>query len=80
MLFIGQTADGRTLSATVTGDRDPGYGSTSKIISETALCLLQDVDRGMTGGGVWTPGAALGMALVRRLQERAGLSFSVRVR
>ena len=77
LLFIGETADGRTLRAGVTGDRDPGYGSTSKMISESALCLVEQVDRSMTPGGVWTPGAAMGLALARRLQERAGLGFSI---
>ena len=77
LVFAGRAPDGRVLRATVTGDRDPGYGSTAKMISESALCLLGDVDRAMTRGGVWTPGAAMGMALVRRLQERAGLSFSI---
>jgi short subunit dehydrogenase-like uncharacterized protein len=77
ILFTGATADGRRLSVSVSGDRDPGYGSTSRMISEAALCLLQEVDRQATPGGVWTPGAALGLALVRRLQARAGLRFSV---
>ncbi len=77
VLFVGQTADGRTLSATVKGDRDPGYGSTCKMITESALCLLNEVDRSKTPGGVWTPGAAMGMTLVSRLQERAGLAFEV---
>ncbi|MBP8310886.1 MAG: saccharopine dehydrogenase NADP-binding domain-containing protein [Burkholderiaceae bacterium] len=77
LLFIGETADGRTLRATVTGDRDPGYGSTSKMITESALCLVDDVDRTMTPGGVWTPGSAMGLALVRRLQGRAGLTFAI---
>ena len=75
--FFGDTADGRQLSATVTGDRDPGYGSTSKMISEAALCLMQDIDREATPGGVWTPGAAMGLSLVRRLQAHAGLSFAI---
>jgi short subunit dehydrogenase-like uncharacterized protein len=75
--FIGETADGRTLHATVKGDRDPGYGSTSKMIAESALCLVHDVDRSKTAGGVWTAGAAMGMALVRRLEANAGLSFSI---
>lgn len=77
VLFIGQTADGRTLRASVKGDRDPGYGSTCKLISETALCLAREIDRDMTPGGVWTPGAAMGLTLVRRLQERAGLTFQI---
>ena len=75
--FSGLSSDGRALRVTVTGDRDPGYGSTCKMIAETALCLLHDVDHGMTAGGVWTPGAAMGLALVRRLRAKAGLSFDV---
>ena len=77
ILFVGQAADGRTLRAVVKGDRDPGYGSTSKMISESALCLLRDVDHQVTPGGVWTPAAAMGLALVVRLQTRAGLSFEL---
>ncbi len=77
LLFIGQTASGETLRGSVKGDRDPGYGSTSKIIAETALCLVNDTDRETTGGGVWTPGAAMGLKLVSRLQGRAGLTFAI---
>lgn len=77
VLFIGETADGRSLRATVKGDRDPGYGSTSKMITASALCLLNETDRSETAGGVWTAGAAMGLALVRRLQAHAGLSFSI---
>jgi short subunit dehydrogenase-like uncharacterized protein len=77
LLFVGQTASGQTLSATVKGDRDPGYGSTCKLITESALCLTQEVDHQMAPGGVWTPGAAMGLTLASRLQERAGLSFAI---
>ncbi len=76
VLFFGETADGKKLTASVAGDRDPGYGSTCKMIAEAALCLVRDVDRTATPGGVWTPGAAMGMTLVKRLQEKAGLTFS----
>jgi len=75
--FHGETADGRVLRAVVTGDKDPGYASTSKMISESAMCLARDVGRDETGGGVWTPGAALGMKLVKRLEANAGLRFSL---
>lgn len=75
--FTGKSAAGETLRAIVKGDRDSGYGSTCKLISETALCLARDVDRGATPGGVWTPGSAMGLALVRRLHERAGLTFEI---
>lgn len=77
LLFIGETADRRVLRATVRGEGDPGYGSTPRLITECALCLLQDVHGGMAPGGVWTPGAAMGLALVRRLQQHAGLHFSI---
>jgi short subunit dehydrogenase-like uncharacterized protein len=77
VLFIGDGAAGQRLRAVVRGDRDPGYGSTCKLISESALCLAQDTGHAMAGGGIWTPGAAMGLALVRRLQERAGLSFAI---
>ncbi|MCW5649871.1 MAG: saccharopine dehydrogenase NADP-binding domain-containing protein [Ramlibacter sp.] len=77
VLFVGETASGERLSATVKGDRDPGYGSTCKLISESALCLVNDVNRHMPPGGVWTPGAAMGLALVERLQQHAGLTFEL---
>jgi short subunit dehydrogenase-like uncharacterized protein len=77
LLFVGETARGEQLAARVTGDRDPGYGSTCKLISEAALCLAQQVDRRMAPGGVWTPGAAMGLVLAERLQARAGLRFAL---
>jgi short subunit dehydrogenase-like uncharacterized protein len=72
LLFVGVGADGRQVRGAAHGDRDPGYGSTSKIIAETALCLLDAED---VKGGIWVPGAALGERLVTRLSERAGLRF-----
>ena len=75
LLLIGSHADGGEIRVRVTGDKDPGYGSTSKIIAEAAICLIQDCPD--TQGGVWTPAAALGEALIPRLVENAGLSFDV---
>jgi short subunit dehydrogenase-like uncharacterized protein len=77
LLFVGESRDGQVLGATVKGDRDPGYGSTSKLVAEAALCLAQDTPHSATPGGVWTPGAAMGLVLQRRLHERAGLSFAL---
>ncbi|NNM76681.1 NAD(P)H-binding protein [Sphingomonas sp. ID1715] len=72
ILFVAEYPDGRGARLSVKGDRDPGYGSTSKMIAESALCLVED----QTGqGGIWTPGAIMGDALVKRLESRAGLSF-----
>ena len=73
-VFIGIAADGRKVRVAVKGDKDPGYGSTSKMIAETAICLVNAPD---VPGGVWVPGAALGNRLIERLQKNAGLSFEV---
>ena len=73
ILFIAEYPDGRTARLSVKGDRDPGYGSTSKMIAESALCLVEDVQG---DGGIWTPGAIMGDALVLRLQAKAGLTFT----
>ena len=75
VLFLGQDSAGHTLKVGVKGDRDPGYGSTSKMISEAAACLL--LDSAATPGGIWTPAAAMGDKLIARLQAHAGLSFQV---
>lgn len=77
VLFVGDTRDGRRLRASVKGDKDPGYGSTSKMIAESGLCLARDVGRDVTQGGVWTPGAAMGEALIARLEAKAGLRFAL---
>ncbi len=74
-MFTGVTPDGTRLTTGVSGDKDPGYGSTSKMIAEAALCLVQNVDRAQTAGGVYTPAPAMGDALITRLQEHAGLKF-----
>ena len=57
ILFVGHGADGQELRASVKGDMDPGYGSTSKMITEAAIGLLET--RGTASGGVLTPAAAL---------------------
>jgi short subunit dehydrogenase-like uncharacterized protein len=73
VLFVGEYPDGRRALYSVKGDRDPGYGSTSKMIAETAIALAENPGP----GGVTTPGAALGETLVARLQAHAGLTFAV---
>ena len=73
VLFIGEMPDGQSLKASVQGDRDPGYGSTSKMIAESALCLL-DLD---APGGVLTPGGVMAAPLLKRLEANAGLTFQL---
>ncbi|EGP09028.1 saccharopine dehydrogenase [Bradyrhizobiaceae bacterium SG-6C] len=75
ILFVGLTPDGRQIRASVKGDRDPGYGSTSKMIGESAVCLVREATD--VPGGIWTPGAALGDRLIKRLTDHAGLQFAI---
>ena len=63
------------IRARVRGDRDPGHGSTSKMLAESAVCLAQDPLS--SPGGVLTPVSAMGEALLARLMENAGVSFEV---
>jgi short subunit dehydrogenase-like uncharacterized protein len=77
VLFVGELKDGRMLRVSVKGDKDPGYASTTKMISESAMCLVRDVGREETPGGVWTPGAAMGDKLIERLEANAGLRFAL---
>lgn len=70
--FHGQFQDGRTGVVRVQGFKDTGYGATSQMISDCALCLLKDkVD---LGGGFWTP-ATIGQPLINRLSASKTLSF-----
>jgi len=75
LLFHGiDPADrSRDTRVRVTGDRDPGYGSTSRMLGEAAVCLALDAP--LTGGGFWTPASALGASYLERLQTHAGLQF-----
>ena len=77
--FFGTTADGRTITTKVTGDRDPGYGSTAKMLGESATTLLHLPREGAAGvaGGFWTPATALGDPLIEALETHAGLMFAV---
>jgi short subunit dehydrogenase-like uncharacterized protein len=74
LLFVG-IGEGGQVRVAVRGDRDPGYGSTSKMISESAICLLRDTPE--VPAGIWTPGAAMGDKLIKRLVDHAGLTFEV---
>ncbi|MGP5010429.1 saccharopine dehydrogenase family protein [Psychrobacter glacincola] len=75
--LFGETANKDTINTKVTGDKDPGYGSTSRMLAQAALCLAQDISKEEVGGGFWTPASAMGNHLLARLEEHAGLSFEV---
>lgn len=73
VLFVADGPDGQTLHFGVKGKYDPGYGSTSRMIAETGMALLDSTAE----GGVGTPGSFLGEALVERLQEHAEIQFGI---
>lgn len=75
--FRGSTGDGNVINVKVTGDRDPGYGSTGKMLGQAAVCLARDISKSSCAGGFWTPATIFGDKLIKRLVADAGLTFSV---
>jgi len=74
ILFFADLEE-KSIEARVTGDMDPGYGSTSKMIAESALCLVQDCPD--LAGGIYTPAPSMGENLIDRLIKKAGLTFDI---
>ncbi|MCH8498710.1 MAG: saccharopine dehydrogenase NADP-binding domain-containing protein [Marinobacter sp.] len=75
--FVGRTEHGEEIRTKVTGDRDPGYGSTAKMLGEAAVCLAFDMAKDDKAGGFWTPASLFGDVLIGRLKEKAGLTFEL---
>ncbi len=73
--FHGETDSDEKIVATVAGDGDPGYGSTSKMLAEAGVCLA--LDKLQVEGGFWTPASAMGNQLLGRLSNKAGLEFTI---
>ena len=73
ILFTGIMADGETIKYGVKGRYDPGYGSTSRMLGETGMALLDS----KADGGIGTPGSFLGEDLVKRLEKRAEITFAL---
>jgi short subunit dehydrogenase-like uncharacterized protein len=69
---VGQAGARRVVTEVSGGD--PGYGETSKMLAQSALCLARD-ELPQTAGQV-TPAVAMGDALRQRL-EGAGIRFEV---
>ena len=74
VLFCGDINEESVL-VSVAGDMDPGYGSTSKMIAESAICLVKECED--LAGGIYTPAPSMGTKLIKRLQDNAGLTFKV---
>jgi short subunit dehydrogenase-like uncharacterized protein len=73
VLFIGEMPTGERLHYAVKGRYDPGYGSTSRMLAETGMALLESA----AAGGIGTPGSFLGEHLVARLREHAEMTFAL---
>jgi short subunit dehydrogenase-like uncharacterized protein len=72
MKLVGKGRDGAgnpfSLTGEIRGVGDPGYNETAKMLSQSALCLLQDREIAQRGG-ILTPAAALGHPLLHRLRQ-----------
>jgi short subunit dehydrogenase-like uncharacterized protein len=72
MRFYGTLVNGERIEVKVEGDRDPGYGSTAKMIIQSGLCIAHDIPDAK--GGFWTPASVLNEALIARLAKHAGVT------
>jgi len=72
--LLAVATDGGKFVGRVAANQDPGYGATSWMLSESALCLAEDdLPR---RGGILTPASSMGMTLIERLRA-AGMTFQV---
>lgn len=76
--LIAKMPDGSLRFGKVTGDRDPGYGSTSKMLAEAAVCLAKDKEKCPKVAGMLTPSTALADPYLNRLINKAGLTFELK--
>ncbi|GAA6135854.1 saccharopine dehydrogenase NADP-binding domain-containing protein [Oceaniserpentilla sp. 4NH20-0058] len=74
--FVGKTQSGKKLSVKVTGDRDPGYGCTAKMLGQAAVCLA-NISKQDKSGGFWTPATIYQDDLIQRLIDKSGLTFEI---
>lgn len=72
--FYTHLENGEELVVKVEGDRDPGYGSTAKMLAQAAICLAKDVPE--LAGGFWTPASAMKEHLITRLSDHAGVTVT----
>ncbi len=72
--FHGRAGERRVVTEVRGGD--PGYGETSKMLAESALCLALDRKKLPERAGVLTTAVAMGDRLLERLRA-SGISFEV---
>ena len=74
IVMIGENAKNQTIRLSVKGDKDPGYGSTSKMIAESGIWLSENPSQ--SNGGIWTAASLMGISLVESLEKNAGITFA----
>lgn len=70
----GETTDGNKITVKFSGDRDPGYGSTARMLTQAAMALAFDLAEEQRGG-FYTPASLLGDSLLQRLPAHAGITI-----
>lgn len=78
ILISGRKGDAEVARVTVSGKRDPGYGATSCMLAESALCLALQGNDLRSPGGILTPASAMGQTLIERLEQQ-DLTFEIDV-
>ncbi len=76
LMFYGKVRGRGKIVCQVSGDQDPGYGSTAKVLGEAAYMLAKKCPKESLAGGFWTPATAFSDELFTRLSAKAGLHFS----
>ena len=76
LLLIGKIDGEKKVSMTITGDRDPGYAGTAKMLAEAALSLLLEEKNIPKSYGVLTPAASFGDVIIDRLKNK-GIIFKI---
>jgi short subunit dehydrogenase-like uncharacterized protein len=72
-VFVGIAENGERIKVSVSGKGDPGFRSTSRMIAECAIAL---VDSPEVKGGCWTPVSALEQKLMDRLVKYAEVTVT----
>ena len=67
----------QSVTIKVTGDKDPGYGCTAKMLTQAGLCMAFDIGKTELSGGFWTPATAMNEKLIKRLVASAGMTFDI---
>ncbi len=70
------TGDAGRIEVVVRGKRDPGYGATSRMLAESALCLALERDSLPNRFGILTPASGIGTIHIKRLKN-ADIIFKV---